>query len=96
MREVASTQFRRTEALLHFPLRPRLQDADDQQNHEAEDNDKDEDDLPERLPTIALILELSPVPRIGVVRIGRNWAYRRWHRTSVGRPFRQLGDLGRS
>jgi hypothetical protein len=86
----------RTGTLLHFRSRPRLQNVDDQKNHQAEDNDKDGDDLPKRLPTIALILELSPVPRIGVMRLGRDWAYRRWHRTSVGRPFCQPGALGRS
>lgn len=72
---------------LSLVLRQWLQDVDDKEQHESEDNQKDKEDLPKRFWTIALCLELTPVPRIGIIRIGRDRTYWRRHRSSVrGRP----------
>ncbi len=60
-----------------------LQDVDDQEKHKSQHNDADENKLPYWLSATA-VGELTPVPRIGIVRVGRHRAYRRRHEPSVG------------
>lgn len=71
-------------ALANYWLADRLQDVDDQKKHKTQHNDADQNELPQRLPAIALIGEFTPVPRIGIIRVGRHRAYRRGHHLSLG------------
>lgn len=77
----------------------RLQDADGEQQHKSDDNDADKNELPERLLAVSLVREFTPVPRIGIIRVGRHRANRRGHRSSVGttpKGVRLIGGMHRS
>ena len=60
-----------------------LQDADDKEKHKSEHNDSDKNKLPQWLPPVAPIGEITPVPQIWVIRIGRHRTDLRGHDSSV-------------
>lgn len=68
----------------NYWLADRLQDVDDQKKHKTQHNDADQNELPQRFPAMALIGEFTPVPRVGIIRIGRHPACRRGHVLSLG------------
>src|ERR1700677_693640 len=61
-----------------------LHEVDDQQNYEPQYDDADKSALPPSPPRRKGGTELTPIPLVGIIRVGRHRTYRRGHQPSEG------------
>ena len=70
----------------------RLQNADEEQEHEPDNDNPDHDRSEEARSTARLIvIPFTPVPQLGIVRVRRYRAYGSGHRSSLSSPIGRSG-----